>query len=177
MVSDPEVDARGSGVQGLERRILVRRMPTSVAEFLKGRRLAVAGVSRDGKQPANAIFRKLVASGFEVVPVNPNATEVEGEPCYPDLASMPGEVDGVVVATHPDAALSVARECADLGIRHVWFHRSFGSGSVSQEAVAVCEEAHANCIVGGCPLMFCEPVDLGHRCMRWWLQRSGRVPA
>jgi hypothetical protein len=32
------------------------------------------------------------------------------------------------------------------------------------------------CIVGGCPLMFCDPVDVGHRCMRWWLQRQGRVP-
>ena len=32
------------------------------------------------------------------------------------------------------------------------------------------------CIVGGCPLMFCEPVDVGHRCLRWWLQRRGRVP-
>ena len=153
------------------------RIPTSVAEFLAGRRLAVAGVSRDGKQPANAIFRRLVASGFDVVPVNPNATEVEGVPCYPDLASVPVQVDGVVVATHPNASLSVARECAELGIRHVWFHRSFGSGSVSAEAVAVCEEVHANCIVGGCPLMFCEPVDFGHRCMKWWLQRTQRVPA
>lgn len=162
----------------MQRRMFaVGKVPASVQEFLGGRRLAVAGVSRDGRQAANAVFRKLVASGFDVVPVNPNAEEVEGVTCYPDLDSMPERVDGVVIATHPNEAAAVARECVDLGIRHVWFHRSFGEGSVSDDAVAVCEEAGANYIVGGCPLMFCDPVDFGHRCMRWWLQRSGRVPA
>jgi hypothetical protein len=32
------------------------------------------------------------------------------------------------------------------------------------------------CIVGGCPLMYCEPVDLPHRCMRWLLRMGGKVP-
>jgi hypothetical protein len=32
------------------------------------------------------------------------------------------------------------------------------------------------CIIGGCPLMFCDPVDVGHKCLRWWLQLQGRVP-
>jgi hypothetical protein len=61
-------------------------------------------------------------------------------------------------------------------VRQVWFHRSFGTGSVSAEAVAVCRAHGIEPIVGGCPLMFCEPVDVGHRCMRWWLQWRGRVP-
>jgi predicted CoA-binding protein len=164
-------------VTALEGGWTVGKVPESVQGFLGGRRLAVAGVSRDGKQAANAIFRKLVASGFDVVPVNPNSAEVEGVRCYPDLASTPAPVDGVVIATHPSASAAVARQCVELGIHHVWFHRSFGEGSVSDEAVAVCEEAGSNCIVGGCPLMFCDPVDLGHRCMRWWLQRTGRVPS
>lgn len=155
----------------------MKKLPDSVAAFLQGKRFAVAGVSRQSGQPANAIYRKLLSGGHEVVPINPAATEVEGAKCYPDLESLPDPVDGVVIATRADVAPDIARQCVEAGIRHVWMHRSFGQGSVSEEAVRVCEEAGINCIAGGCPLMYCEPVDFGHRCMRWWLGRSGRVPA
>jgi predicted CoA-binding protein len=151
-------------------------VPDSVKVFLAGQRIAVAGVSRTPNQPANAIYRKLKSAGHEVFAVNPNATEVEGEPCYPDIASLPGPIDGVVIATHPDAAVEVVRQCADRGIGRVWFHRSFGQGSVSDEAVAECQVRNIEAIVGGCPMMFCEPVDIGHRCMKWLLQRRDRVP-
>jgi predicted CoA-binding protein len=152
------------------------KVPRSVAEFLSGERIAVAGVSRSSSQAANAIFRKLRDSGYEAIPINPNAAELEGERCYPDLAAVPGSVDGVVVATHPDVAIEVVRQCEHRGVGRVWFHRSFGVGSVSDAAVQECQASGIDCIVGGCPLMFCEPVDVGHRCMRWWLQRRGRVP-
>lgn len=151
-------------------------IPVSVAEFLQGKRIAVAGVSRSGKDAANAIFRKLRTSGYETLPVNPSATEVEGVRCYPDLAAIPGSVDGVVMATHPKVALQVVRQGLDRGIRHFWFHRSFGQGSVSADAVRECRARGVQCIVGGCPLMYCEPVDVGHRCVRWWLRLLGRVP-
>jgi len=152
------------------------KMPAKVAEFLSGKRYAVAGVSRQPKQFANAIYRRLLDTGFEVLPVNPNAAEVEGVRCYPDFVSIPGAVDGVVIATHPNAAPDLVRQCADKGIRRVWFHRSFGTGSVSREAVKACKENGIQCLVGGCPMMYCEPVDAGHRCIRWWLRLWGRVP-
>lgn len=153
------------------------RIPESVAAFLQGHRFAVAGVSRDGNQPANAIFRKLRGLGYEVVAVNPRASVCEGVTCYHDLRAVPGTLDGVVIATPPAAAADVVRQCAERGVRRVWMHRSFGSGSVSDEAVRACRGAGIDCIVGGCPLMFCDPVDFGHRCMRWWLQHQHRVPA
>lgn len=152
------------------------RIPDSIAAFLQGRRFAVAGVSRDPAQPANAIFRRLKASGYDVFPVNPKAAEVEGVVSYPDLAQVPGPIDGVMIATAPDISIAVVRQCADLGIRRVWFHRSIGEGSVSEAAVKECAARGIEAIVGGCPLMFCEPVDLGHKCMKWWFQRQGRVP-
>jgi hypothetical protein len=58
----------------------------------------------------------------------------------------------------------------------VWFHRSFGEGSVSKDAVQECKVRGIQCIVGGCPLMYCEPVDGGHRCIRSLLRFFGRVP-
>lgn len=150
--------------------------PQSVAEFLRGKRIAVAGVSRTPKQAANAVFRKLRDSGYEALAVNPKASEVEGVKCYPNLGSIPGAIDGVVIATHPDVAIDLVRQSSERGIPRVWFHRSFGQGSVSEAAVRECQARGLHCIVGGCPLMYCKPVDFGHRCMRWWLDRQGRLP-
>ena len=152
------------------------KTPEPVAAFLQGRRFAVAGVSRQPGQAANAVFRKLKTSGYEVYPINPSASEVEGTTCYRDVSAVPGQLDGVVIATRPDVSAQVVRQCADRGVTRVWLHRSFGNGSASEEAVRECQARRIDCIVGGCPLMFCEPVDVGHRCMRWWLQRQGRVP-
>lgn len=152
------------------------KTPESVAAFLRGRRMAVAGVSRQAGQAANAVFRKLKSAGYEVFPINPSTSEVEGVTCFSDIGSVPGQLDGVVVVTSPAVSAQVVRQCSDHGVRRVWLHRSFGNGSVSEEAVRACNARGIDCIVGGCPLMFCEPVDIGHKCMRWWLQRQGRVP-
>jgi predicted CoA-binding protein len=116
-------------------------------------------VSRSGKAAANAIFRKLRDSGYEALPVNPAAPELEGVRCFPNLASIPGSVDGLVIATHPKVSIQLVRQCLDRGVSRVWFHRSFGQGSVSEEAVRECQSRGVHYIIGGCPLMYLEPVD------------------
>lgn len=58
-------------------------------DFLAQRRIAVAGVSRNIKQPANLISRRLSDAGHEVVAVNPNAEKVEGDRCYPSVGAIP----------------------------------------------------------------------------------------
>lgn len=152
------------------------KVPESVARFLRGRRIAVAGVSRRGDAAANVVLRKLLVCGYEALAVNPNAETIDGARCFADLASIEGELDGVIIATHPGISAEIVRQCRTRGVDRVWFHRSFGGGSVSREAVSECKRLGIDCIVGGCPLMFCEPVDLAHRCMRWWLQRRGQAP-
>ena len=152
------------------------RIPAPVADFLSGRRIAVAGVSRGSDSAANPVYRKLRGCGYDVFPVNPNASQVEGAACYPDLVSIPGTLDGIVVATHPDVSVHVVRQAAERRIPRVWLHRSFGQGSVSAAAIQECEKSGITCIVGGCPLMYCEPVDVGHRCFRTLLGWLGRVP-
>ncbi len=150
--------------------------PKPVGDFLAGKRIVVAGVSRAGAAPANAIFRRLRDCGHEVIAVNPNASELEGQTGYPDVRSVPDPVHGVMVVTHPSASADVARQALDRGVQHIWFHRSFGSGSVADGAVEECRSRGVEPIVGGCPLMYCEPVDGGHRFLRWWLRLWRRVP-
>jgi predicted CoA-binding protein len=143
------------------------------ADFLAQRRIAVAGVSRDPRQTANFIFRKLRDSGHEVIPVNPRATTAEGVPCYPDLRAVSQPVDALLIVTPPGEALGLVRQCAELGVPRVWMHQAFGAGSVSPEALRLARERGLVVIARGCPMMFCEPVDVAHRCFRWLLALGG----
>jgi predicted CoA-binding protein len=145
-------------------------------EFLSQHRIAVAGVSRDSKQPANLIYRRLRDAGHQVFPVNPNAEEVEGERCFSSVAAIPDGVDGVVIVTPPQAALGVAGDCATAAVPRVWLHRGIGPGSSSAEAVEFCHERGISVIPGGCPCMFGATSDPGHRCMRGMLRLTGKLP-
>ncbi len=148
----------------------------AVEDFLAQQRVAVVGVSRSGREAANTVYKKLRGAGYQVFPVNPNAGEVEGDTCYPNVGAIPEGVDGVVIATHPKVTDQVVRQCAEAGVSRIWIHRSFGEGSVSQEAVDFCRDNNITVIPGGCPMMFCEPVDFGHKCMRWILNLTGGLP-
>jgi len=148
----------------------------AVNDFLAQRRIAVAGVSRTAASAANAIYRKLKGAGYEVFPVNPKTDTVEGDQCYPSVRDVPGGVEGVVIATPPEAALAIVDECADLGISRVWMHRSFGAGSVSETAAARARERGMTVIAGACPMMYCKPVDFGHKCIRAVLRLTGGLP-
>ena len=148
----------------------------AVEDFLTQQRIAVAGVSRSSGQAANLVYKRLRQRGYTVFAVNPNAESVEGDPCYPDLKSIPETIDGVVVATTPTVAEKIVEDCAELGIQRVWLHRSFGEGSVSPKAVASCQERNILAIAGGCPLMFGKTADLPHKCMRGMLKLTGGLP-
>jgi predicted CoA-binding protein len=149
----------------------------AASEFLTKKRVAVMGVSRKPQtHAANAVYRRLRQLGYEVFAVNPNADRVEGDQCFHDLKSIPGGVDAVVIGTGPEHALAAIRECADLGIQQVWMHRSFGAGSISDEAVAWGREHGMRVIDGGCPLMFKPTADAGHVVMRSLLTLAGKIP-
>ena len=146
----------------------MQTMNEAASEFLAHKRIAVTGVSRrnPAEHGANSVFRRLRDRGYEVFAVNPNADQVEGVPSYHDLRSIPGGVEAVVIGTAPDKAEGTMRECADLGIKHVWMHRAYGHGSVSPTATTYGREHGITVIDGGCPLMFEPTADFAHKIMR-----------
>jgi predicted CoA-binding protein len=147
----------------------------AAAAFLASKRVAVTGVSRTPKtHGSNNVYRRLRARGYQVFAVNPNTGQVEGDRTYQDLKSIPGGVDAVVIGTRPQIAEDTMRECAELGIKHVWMHRGPGAGSVSDAATGYGRAHGITVIDGGCPLMFGPTADLGHKIMR--LVYAGHVP-
>jgi predicted CoA-binding protein len=152
-------------------------MSQAAAAFLDRKRIAVTGVSRTPEgHGANVVYQRLRSRGYQVFPVNPNAQEVAGDRCYPDLRSIPGGVEAVVIGTSPAHAEGAVRECVDLGIDQVWMHRSVGGGSVSEPAAAYGREHGVTVIAGGCPLMFDPVSDGGHKVMRVLCTVTGKMP-
>ena len=153
------------------------KIKDAATEFLQQKRIAVTGVSGHPEgHGSNAVYTRLRDRGYTVFAVNPNVAEAEGDTTYPDLAVIFGGVDAVVIATSPKHAPQTMREAVDLGIRYVWMHRSFGAGSVSPEATAIGRDAGALVIDGGCPLMFGQASDGGHRMMCRVMKLTGKVP-
>ena len=149
----------------------------AAVDFLSHKRIAVTGVSRTpSSHGSNVVYQRLRDRGYDVFAVNPNADEVEGDRCYHSLAEIPGGVDAVVIGTSPTYALATIRQCEALGIRRVWMHRSFGTGSVSPTAARYGREHGITVIEGGCPLMFEPCSDAGHKVMRALFTLTGKVP-
>ena len=155
----------------------MEKIKEAASEFLANKRVAVTGVSRHPKNhESNVVYKRLRERGYEVFAVNPNAEQVEGDRCYHALRSIPDGVDAVVIATRPEIAEETMRECAELGINHVWMHRGPGAGSVSEPAAGYGRQQGIAVIDGGCPCMFGQTADFGHKAMRVMLTMSGNVP-
>ena len=145
--------------------------------FLTRKRIAVTGVSRKPQgHGGNVVYRRLRERGYEVFAINPNAAQVEGDPAYANLNSIPGGVEAVVIATRPELAEETMRECVELGIEQVWMHRGMGGGSVSETAARYGREHGLSVIAGGCPCMFGPTADPGHKVMRFMCTLTGGVP-
>ena len=146
-----------------------------VEDFLSQKVIAVAGVSRNPKQHiGNPVYQKFKSAGYRTYQVNPLADEIAGDKCYPNLKSIPEKVNAVFIGTAPKVSIDVVRECAELGINKVWFHRTFGPGNYSDEVIKFCKEKNIEIISAGCPMMHITP-DPFHKCFRFVLKVAGKL--
>lgn len=101
------------------------------------RRIAVVGASDHPNRPSYGVVARVLQAGFEVVPVNPNATTVHGIPAVASLADIDGPVDLVDVFRRIEHVPDVVREAAAIGAPAVWLQ----SGLRSPEARRLADEA------------------------------------
>ena len=153
---------------------------TLVQDFLAQKKIAVVGVSDKRETGCNLAYRKFKETGYTVSAVNPRLTSFEGDPCYPDLGSIPEKPDAVFILTNPKVTEQVVQQCVDLGIPRVWMHCLMGTKpglaasmtSVSQDAVRMCRENGIEVIPGACPNQYLKP-DFGHTLMRVMFRTLG----
>ena len=126
-------------------------MPTTRADidsFLGHHRIAMVGVSRDPKHFSRYVLNELRTRGYDVVPVNPSVSEVEGRPCFANVKAIQPPVEAALVMTPAPETIKVVDDCADAGIHEIWMHRGGGQGSVSQVAVALCRRKEYESLKG-----------------------------
>lgn len=98
--------------------------------------IAVVGLSPDPARPSHRVARYLQAQGYRIIPVNPAAREILGEPCYPDLASIPHHVDMVDVFRRSDRVLPIAQQAIAIGTRSLWLQLGVVNDEAIRQAVA-----------------------------------------
>jgi predicted CoA-binding protein len=151
---------------------LVEEHPQAVSTeqaeaFLAGPRIAVVGASDEKGNMGGTILHQLWLHGREVVPIHPRARLVDGHRCSRTIGDVPDPVDGVIVVVPAAEAVDVVRQCIAAGVPAIWLFKGIGGeGAVSDEAVALCEEAGVPVVAGACPLMFIRPVGAIHRLHR-----------
>ena len=144
-----------------------------VKDFLAQKKIAVVGVSDKRETGCNLGYRQFKGAGYIVSAVNPRLKTIEGDPCYPDLNSIPEKPEAVFILASPAVTDLIVQQCVDLGIKRVWMHCMMGTKpglaagmtSVSQSAVQMCREHGISVIPGSCPNQFLNS-DFGHRMMR-----------
>ncbi len=126
----------------------------TVEDFLSHKRIAMVGVSRNPADFSVKLFEELCRRGYDVVPVNPNVEEVQGQQCFARVQDIQPPVEGALLMTSSETTEAVVEDCAEADIRRVWMYRAAGKGSVSEKAVAVCRGRGIQVIPGECPFMF-----------------------
>ena len=113
--------------------------------------VAILGASEDRQKFGNKSVRAHLKQGYDVYPINPRASEIEGLKSYARLADVPVALDRVSVYLPPAVGLKVLDEIASKGCRELWLN----PGSDAPEVV---EKARA---LGLEPIVACSIVDLG----------------
>ncbi|WP_321474824.1 CoA-binding protein [uncultured Paludibaculum sp.] len=147
-----------------------------IDEFLALPRIALVGLSRQERHFSRMVFKELRSRGCDVVPVNPEATEIAGLACYPDINSIIPAVQGALIMTAPQVSVSIVEDCAVAGVHFLWLYRSVGSGSVSPEALSACEELGLRVINGECPFMYLQNAGWIHSFHRGMRGLFGTLP-
>lgn len=116
--------------------------------IIEARNIAVVGASNKLGRPSLTVASYLKGQGYRIIPVNPTIQDVNGEKCFPDLSSIPDNVDVVDIFRKPEDVLSVVEEAIRIGAKTVWMQE----GIVNEEAAKKAKEAGLQVVMDKCML-------------------------
>ncbi|MGA8149553.1 MAG: CoA-binding protein [Terriglobales bacterium] len=147
-----------------------------IEDFLRQKRIAMVGVSRDPANFSVKLFEELCRRGYDVVPVNPKTAQVQGRQCFARVQDIQPPVDGVLLMTSPGVTDAVVKDCAEAGVQRVWMYRAGGKGAVSPQAAEFCRKRGIRVVPGQCPFMFLGGTAGIHRFHGFIRKITGRYP-
>lgn len=127
-------------------------MPSNHEAFWALSKFAVVGHS--AKKPFPRLtYRGLKKLGKTVFPVDPSVDEIDGDQTYPDLASLPEKVDGIVIEIPKEETRDWVEKAAEAGVKDIWIHQS----ADTPDALALAKEKGINARHGTCAVMYVTP--------------------
>ncbi len=145
---------------------------SSINSFLAPKQLAVIGVSRNPKKFGRLVYEALKDKGVTVYPVNPNTENLNGDPCFKDINSLPGQVNRVYIVTPPEKTAENVRLAIDKGIKNIWIQQR----SDTEQALEMIRDTDVNLIHNQCILMYADPVKGVHKFHRFLNKLFGKYP-
>lgn len=146
---------------------------STVDAFVSEKRLAVVGLSRDGKKFGNVIYKELKSKGYQLVPVHPSADSIQGDRCFENLGAIEEPVGGVVIVVQPEQTEQVVKDAAEAGIKKVWMQQ----GAESKNAIQFCKDNGIAEVHGECIIMFSNPVKFPHSIHKWLWGVLNKLPS
>ena len=143
-----------------------------IDDFIAQKSLAIVGVSRSGKKFGNSALKELKSKGYDLHPIHPSASELQGTKAYPSFDSLPVDVGGVLIIVPPDQTSKVVKDAIHADISRIWIQQ----GAESEEAINFCKENGVDPVHGQCILMFAEPTGSFHKVHRWIWDLLGKNP-
>lgn len=144
-------------------------MASNYETFWQNRSFAVVGNKAKRNFPG-LTYRGLKKLGKMAFPVDPSTKEIEGDTAYPDLRSLPEEVDAVVLEVPKKETLDWVARAAEAGIKDVWIHMQ----RETPEALALAKENGINVRSGTCAVMYLTPGFTYHSLHKWIMKLVGR---
>jgi predicted CoA-binding protein len=114
--------------------------------LMTNRMVASVGVSSSEEKPSYWIFNYLKEHGYQMIPVNPTASEILGRKTYPDLQSIPQKIDIVQVFRKPEDVPPVVEQAINIGAKIVWMQK----GIINEAAAKTAESAGLKVVMDRC---------------------------
>jgi len=150
-------------------------MKNIVQEFLKAKKVAIAGASPNKDNFGLFLMRELEKLGIQAYAVNPRYDEINGKACHPSIKELPADVENLILAVPPALSEEITKEAVGSGIKRVWMVRGVGKGAYSEAAHNTCSENQIDVVYGFCPMMF---YGAGMHKFHFWLRKTvGKLPA
>ena len=110
--------------------------------------IAVVGLSNDHHRPSNGVSDYMKRSGYRIIPVNPNETEVLGEKSYARLEDVPEKIDMVNIFRRPEFVPEIVESAIRIGAKSVWMQE----GVIHEAAAERAREAGLEVVMDRCLL-------------------------
>jgi uncharacterized protein len=109
--------------------------------------IAILGASNNRRKFGNIAVRAYAENGFDVYPVNPRESDIEGHLVYPFVNQIPAYLDRVSVYLPPEKFLPVLDELAEINIGELWLNPGSDAPEVVDKALSLGFDVHCGCSI------------------------------